>query len=314
MPEAARALQILLSIAWPSVQSLAERSLRKLQFRGVDVAPLPPPEPGWRALISPLNGLGQQSVWFIQRNERAEHARFLNILLSDRAGAVEAMGHMRVPVQMLPPQRPRGHLHDIALPDGSGGMLMLEATFDVGRRHVLDALAHNLRTQIPVAGPLRLLSPWLWGVAGGDSLPPRELPDLPLEDGALLPASAELLEHPAFVTWTARTEATFQAAEEVLLHPSWDRELWVRRLAGELLGDPAMAQVLSKRLEAMSEWLLLAGDAHRARLALVASRTMLAEVPQDHPFLQAVVRRDLESIVHSLKSSFRLDNENKPIQ
>jgi hypothetical protein len=313
LPEAAHALQTLLPIVWPSVQPLAERLLRKLQFRGVESSPLPPPDPGWRALISPLNGLGQQSVWFIQRSDQTEQARFLNILLSDRAGAVEAMGHTRVPVQMLPPKRPPGHLHDIALPDGSGGMLMLEAAFDVGRRLVLDALAHNLRTQIPVAGPLRLLSPWLWGVAGGDSLPLRELPDLLQEDGALLSASAQLLEHPAFVTWTARSEATFQAAEEVLLHPSWDLELWVRRLAGELLGEPAMAQVLSKRLAAMSEWLLLAGDDRRAKLALVASRTMLAEVPQDHPFLQAVVRRDLESTVHSLKRSLRLDNENNPI-
>jgi hypothetical protein len=66
-------------------------------------------------------------------------------------------------------------------------------------------------------------------------------------------------------------------------------------------------------LEAMSEWLLLAGDDRRAKLALVASRTMLAEVPQDHPFLQAVVRRDLGLTVHSLKRNLRLDNESKQI-
>jgi hypothetical protein len=309
LPEAARALQTLQPIVWPSVQPLAERLLRKLQFRGVTVTPLPPADPRWRALISPFNGLGQQSVWFIQGSHQAEHARFLNILLSDRAGAVEAMGHTRVPIQMLPPRRSPGYLHDIVLPDGTGGMLMLEASFDVGRRLVLDALAHNLRTQIPVAGPLRLLSPWLWGAAGGDSLPVRELPDLSREDKASPSASAQLLDHPAFVTWTARGEATFQAAEEILSHPSWDPELWIRRLTGELFGEPAMVKVLSKRLEAMSEWFFLAGDEYLARLALGASRSMLDSSPKDHPFLQAVVRRDLEWTLDSLKQSLGLENE-----
>ena len=311
LPEAAHALQTLLPIVWPSVLPLAERLLRKLQFSGVEVAPLPAPEPDWRALISPLSGLGQQSVWFIQGSQWTEHARFLNILLSDRAGAAEAMGHTRVPVRVLPPRQPPGHLHDIALPDGSGAMLMLEASFDVGRRLVADALAHNLRTQIPVAGPLRLQSPWLWGYAGADSLPSRELPDLSSEDETLLPASAQLLEHPAFVTWTARSEATLQAAAEALRHPRWDLDIWAKRLTGQLFGEPAMVEVLSKRLEAMSEWLLLAGDEYRARLALVASRALLVGPPQDHPFLQAVVRRDLERTLQSLKQNLRLENDSE---
>jgi len=311
LPEAARALQTLLPIVWPSVQPLAERLLRKLQFSGVEVAPLPEPEPEWRALISPLSGLGQQSVWFIQGSRWSEYTRFLNILLSDRAGAVEAIGHDRVPVQMLPPRQPAGHLHDIALPDGSGAILMLEASFDAGRRVVADALAHNLRTQIPVAGPLRLQSPWLWGVAGADSLPRQELPGLAPDDDALLAASAELLDHPAFVTWTARSEATLQTATEALRHPGWDLEIWVRRLTGELFREPAMTEVLGKRLEAMSAWLLAAGDGHRARVALVASRALANKPMQEHPFLQAVVRRDLLWTLESLKRDHRLEDDNE---
>jgi hypothetical protein len=313
LPEAARALQTLLPIVWPSVQPLAERLLRKLQFSGVEVAPLPAPEPEWRALISPLNGLGQQSVWFIQGSRWSEYVRFLNVLLSDRAGAVEAIGHARVPIQMLPPRQSPGHLHDVALPDGSGAMLMLEASFDAGRRLVVDALAHNLRTQIPVAGPLRLQSPWLWGVSGADSLPPRELPDLSPEDEALLAASAQLLEHPAFVTWTARSEATLQAAAEALRHPGWDPEIRVRRLTSELFREPAMVEVLGKRLESMSAWLLLAGDEHRARMALVASRALGDRPAQDHAFLRAVVRRDLEWSLQSLERNHRLENDSEQI-
>ena len=309
LPEAARALQTLLPIVWPSVQPMAERLLRKLQFSGVEVTPLPAPEPEWRALISPLSGLGQQSVWFIQGSRGAAYTRFLNILLSDRVGAVEAVGHERVPVQMLPPRQSPGHLHDIALPDGSGPMLMLEASFDAGRRLVVDALAHNLRTQIPIAGPLRLQSPWLWGVAGADSLPPWALPGLAPEDEALLAASAELLEHPAFVTWTARSEATLDAATEALRHRRWDLEIWVKRLTGELFREPAMIEVLGKRLEAMSAWLLLAGDERLARVALLASRALEGGQAQDHAFLQAVVRRDLLWTLESLKRDHRLEDD-----
>jgi hypothetical protein len=121
------------------------------------------------------------------------------------------------------------------------------------------------------------------------------------------------LQHPAFITWTARSEATLQAAEEVLCHPTWDRELWIKRLTSELFGEPAMVDVLSKRLEAMSEWFLLAGDEQRARLALVASRSMLDGPPQDQPFLQGVVRRDLDSTLDNLRKNLRLEDDNKEI-
>ncbi len=301
LPEAARALQRLIPITAPTLRPQAERLLRKLQFSGVNAGPLPPPAPHWRALISPMTGQGQQSVWFFQRILGTEYGQFLNILLSDRAGAIEAVGHTEVPGRFLPPQMPPGHLHDVALPDGSGVMIMLEAAFDLGRRLVRDSLAHNRRTQIPVAGPLRLLSPWLWGYSGADSLPTRMLPELDAADQALLAVSDRLLEHPAFVNWTVRSDATFRAAEEALRHPGWDREVWVRRLTGELFGEPEVAQVLSRRLESMSEWLLLAGDADRARIALVAARAMPDQSPQEQPFLRALVRRDLNVLLQSLR-------------
>lgn len=301
LPQAAWALQTLLPIVAPSLQPLAERLLRKLQFSGVDLEALPPPDPAWRALISPVDGQGQQSIWFVHESQRTAHARFLNILLSDRAGALEAVGHSHVPMLMLPPRRSSGYLHDIALPNGSGAMLMLEAPFDLGRRLIVEALAHNRETQIPVAGPLRLHSPWLWGYAGADSLAPRTVPELVEDDKALLPISDRLLEHPAFATWVARIEATVQAAEEVLRHPGWKLDIWVNRLCEELFAEPIMAQVLSERLVYMSEWLLLADDEYLAKLALVAARGILDGPLQDQPLLRGIVRRDLEWVLASLQ-------------
>jgi hypothetical protein len=296
-PEAARALQTLIPIVSPALRPQAQRLLRKLQFAGVHVGRLPVPAPEWRALVSAIDSLGRQQVWFIQGDGRTAHARFLNILVSDLAGAVEVVGHTQAPSSMLPPPRPEGYLHDVALPDGSGALLMLETSFDLGRRLVLEALERNRETQIPVAGPLRLLSPWLWAVAGADALPGRQLPDLPVVDES---GTARLLAHPAFAAWTVRSEAILRAAEEALRHPGWDQEVWVRRLAKEMFGEPAVVRVFHQRLITMSEWLLLAGDKPNSRLALAAARTLLGQELQEHEFIQTLVLRDLQMARFSL--------------
>lgn len=308
LPQAARALQSLEPIVHPTLRPLAERAIRKLRFAGVEVRARPAPDPAWRALISPVDGVGQQSVWFVQESRWGAHLRVLNVLLSDRAGAVEAMGHRQVSPQALPAQQPVGYVHDIVLPDGSGAMLALETTFGVGRRLVLEALAHNRETQIPVAAVLRLLSPWLWEAAGADQLPPRRLPALPEGAEAMFGVTEHLLNHPAFVTWSARSERTLQAAEEVLRHPDRSRSRWVRRLTSELLAEPMVTGVLARRLTATSEWLLLAGEETWSQLALVAAQML--ETPQivKHPFVQALVRRDLDLAMHSLKRQVGLDD------
>jgi hypothetical protein len=204
---------------------------------------------------------------------------------------------------MLPPRRARGYVHDVALPDASGIMLMLEAPFDVARRLVRDALEDNRETQIPVAGLLRLRSPWLWGLAGGRSLPPRRLPEIETEPGPASAArSAGLLEHPAFVSWTLRGELLMGAAEEIRRHPGREIERSVRRLAAELFSNPEVTRAFRRRLEAMSEWLLLAGDEAPSRVALSTARA-LATGAAEQPFVQALVRRDLSLILKSLGDS-----------
>ncbi len=301
LPQAGWALQTLLPIVHPELRPTAERALRKLRFAGVAVEPLPAPDPGWRALVGPVEGSGQRSLWFLQLNRRTAQVRFLNVLLTDQAGAIEAVGQAQVPAWMLPPSRPVGSLHDLPLPDGSGALLMAEAPFDLGRRLVVEALAYNRQTQIPVAGVLRLLSPWLWGYGGADSLPPVVLPDPGTGAEALVAVSDRLLGHPAFLTWTVRSQALFRAAEESRRYPGWDREVWARRVAGDLFSDPAVRQVVSRRLVAMSEWLLLTGDEPMARLALATAGAIGQVAASDLPFLQALVRRDLEAVWRGIK-------------
>jgi hypothetical protein len=301
LPEAARALQMLPPVIAPRLRPMAERALRKLRFVGVELPAQPDPDPAWRALVSPVDAQGRQSVWFILENPVTAQARFLNVHLSDQAGAVEAVGHVQVPVRLLPPRRLPGSVHDIALPDGSGANLMLESSFDLGRRLVVEALVHNRETQIPVAGVLRLLSSWLWDVGGAGAFPSPALPKLPADDASLLAVADRLLAHPAFASWTLGTEASLQAAEDLLRHPGRDLKAWTRRLAGELFARPVLAQAFSRRLIAMSEWLLLAGEDALSRLALVSAQALLEEAIQEHPFVQALVRRDLELALYSLE-------------
>jgi hypothetical protein len=300
LPEAARALQTLTPAVAPELRPFAERLLRKLRFAGVKVSALPAPEPYWRALISAMDGLGRQSVWFILEKRGTAQARFLNVLISDRAGAVEAAGNSHISVLSLPPRRPAGHVHDIALPDGSGALLMLEATFDLGRRLVVAALAANRETQIPVAGMLRLYSPWLWSVSGAESLPPPSLPDLEGKGQMLVAMSDRLVAHPAFAAWTVRSEGTFQAVEEALRSGDWDLRLLVQRLAGELFAEPVVAKLLARRLVAMSEWLFLAGEEEWARVALATAEAIPNTGPKDLPFVRALIRRDLELLLSSM--------------
>ena len=167
----------------------------------------------------------------------------------------------------------------------------------LGRLPLISLLAANA---IPVAGVLRLLSPWLWGYAGADSLAAQTLPQLGDEADDLAGGSDRLVVHPAFHAWTVQTEATLLAAEEAMGHPDRDREVWVQRLAAEVLADPQVARVFSRRLVAMSEWLMLAGDGEGSRLALAAAQA-LGGSPLDARFVQALIRRDLELVLHGLE-------------
>jgi hypothetical protein len=297
---AALALQALLPTAAPALRPLAERLLRKLHFAGIEAERPARAGAEWRALISPVDGRGQQSIWFIQGSPAPADARLMSISLSDRAGAAEAAGREHVSYMLLPPKRPLGYVHDIALPGGPGVLLMVEAHLDVGRRMVVEALARNRQTQIPVAGYLRWAGPWLWAYEA-DALPPRVLPRPSAADAALVAASDRLLSHPALATWTAHSEFTRQAAEEALRRPEWDLRLWVRRLAGELFAEPAVALVLHQRLLALSEWLLLAGEEMWSRMALAAGMAVREQDGAQIPFVQALVRRDLELTLDSLK-------------
>jgi hypothetical protein len=220
------------------------------------------------------------------------------VLLHDHAGAVEAAAHEWVPTIMLLPARPVGHVHDVAFPDGSGAILLAEVLFDIGRRLVLDALSANRETQIPLAGTLRLRSPWLWGVSGGRALPERRWPEEPAPGGD----TTRLLAHPALAGWAIGGHTLLDLAAGPRGRPGWKLDVYEQRLVDQIAADRTMTEVLATRLRAVGEWMLLAHDEVTAALATAAAKGMAA-APRDEPFLRALVRRDLEIALRGIERS-----------
>ncbi len=302
LPEGARALQTLIPAVEPALRPQAERLLRKQQFAGLEVGPLPPATAAFRALAGPLDGEGQRQVWFAEETAGPLARQVLILVLSDDAGVVNAVQHSEVPKLSLPRRQPPGTWTAIRM--GRGEMALAEVAWDTGRRLVAEALGQNRETQIPLPGVLRLLGSWLWAIRlAAFPQPPLIEPEAAGED--LVAQSGRLAGHPAFLAWHPAQEAATAAADTALRRPAWDREIWVRRLAAELVAEPGTARRLARRLRANAEWLALAGETLPARTALAAAGALDGEGARHLPFLLALVRRDLDDALEWMDPSGR---------
>ena len=296
LPQAARALQTLLPTVRPQLRPLVERSLRKLRLSGVPLEALPPAAGAWRTLISPPDGGGNQSVWFI--DERPP-GRFLNLLLNDVVGMRAALGGVEGgATERLPPRTSPGTIHALFVPESNFVLTMLEADFDYGRRLVLESLIHNWESGIPVPAQYRLLNDLLWGqdysgVAQSEKLPPLER----MEALALLPLTGLLLDHPAFSGWPLQNELVYYHAARILARNEGRIEPkgFIRNYF-----DREALTLYRARLKTISEWLLRAGEEHLARLALAAALTVGLRQPVDHPLFRRLAEQSLELALEQL--------------
>jgi hypothetical protein len=303
-PLAVKALRTLLPTVAPDLQPLVERSVRKLGLSGVKVEPLPAPDKYWRALISPLDGQGNQSLWFIHHVPPQETCRFLAVLIDDHLGIKSAFGDEEAPVERFPARKPIGVVHFLTMVEP--GLMMLETDFDYGRRLVLESLKRNWATGAPLPLEYCLLNDLLWMYDLPETL---YLPQLPVLEGHMthtvketLPYVAALLDHPAFANWFLQSELVYRATVKMLTDSSSEGgPFGVRAGLSYLIQsyfDDKTVALYRSRLEAMSEWLTRAQDDQMARLALVAALA-LDEVPAEHhPLLMHLLERELKSLVH----------------
>ncbi|HIC88870.1 MAG TPA: hypothetical protein EYP04_05665 [Anaerolineae bacterium] len=284
------ALQGLLVTLPPDLRPLAERSLRKLQFSGVPVADLPQPDEGWRALVSPIDREGTQTLWFIHSQEDAAHSRFLGLLLDDRQGLRAAFGDEKTPTAQLPTLRAVGTVHQLPMLQGGPVLLLLEASFDYGRQLVRQALQHNFANQSLTPPEYRLLNPYLWEWAPPDEtfLPP-EPPNVPIGEAELDAQMRRLIARSPCQRWFLESEQVYDTAMDLLRQGANDLVhplalAAVSRLLTAHFDEDTIA-LYYHRLLAMATWLKLAGESELAKLAALAAATLSTPTEKPHPFL-----------------------------
>ncbi len=297
-PDSGIMLQALLPTLLPARRTVAERSLRKLRFSGVNVPPLHPPDPAWRALISPIDSQGLQSIWFLLNPQKDVPVRALAVLIHDLAGVWDAVCDRNDELaQHLPSKRLPGTVHQVVFPGAPVKLPLLETTFDTGRCLVQEALTVNhARNQVPPLG-YAVLSDFLWKWDGYklDERPPVERPS-ETELATLHVRTADLLDHPAFETWFVQSEALLSVARQL----GWGALAYGQPGQSQLLNGlirrhfgPEEVACYRNRLERMAEWLWLAGEKKTARLAMAAALTLKEEAPENHPLARRMIELGL---------------------
>jgi hypothetical protein len=311
-PAAGRALQILLPTAPAALQPIIQRSLRKRNLAGGPVEPLPPLDPTWRVLASPLDGQGTQSIWFLQERAGQEECRFLSVLINDQHGIKDAFGGDHIQGQHFPAAAPLGVQHAVPLHESSLTLHLLEASFDYGRRRILAGLKINAERRNPTPVEYRLLNDFLWGYQLDDGARTPQLPEMD-EAGArlLLPRTMRLLDLPDFTTWFMESESLLAYAERVRALASTGGAVsvprpWIAELAGAHFESAERRALYAARLDAMSEWLLLGGHIEPARLARAAALTMDGTPPAEHPFLLRLAQIGLGVAISALSHGMHL--------
>ncbi len=296
LPQAADALRTLLPTLPPSLRPMAERALRKLQLSGVKLEPPLVPDSEWRALVTPVDGVGSRAVWIIGRRPRERYCRFLGLLLHEDAGIKEAIGNDHMRAQQLPPRRPLGSVLALSATEPNNYILFLETTLDYAQRVVLDALACNFASGTPTPPAYRLYNTYLWGRAV--SVPPPANSPTPSPD--LVSQTPELLNHPAFEGWFIQTPALYDLAEATLAGHQTDTASALAHILTEYW-DAARRACYRRRLEATCEWLSRAQEPRLAELAAAAAATLEDGMPTEHPFLVRMGEIGLEVAVENLR-------------
>lgn len=296
------ALRSLLPHLPEDLKSLAERSLRKLRLSGVPESSLE--ASAWRALLSPIDSEGYQSLWFIRSSPEEEEGLFVSVLLHDQTGIQYALGDERLPFTQPMREQAIGTVHLLRMPQMGMIALLLEVPFDEGRRILAEGLTVHLREGRPLPMPYRFYSGHIWAIPWSPEEVPLVSPDTPAEDWPL-EYSRRLLEHPAFSAWGVQRPWVYDIAEALIHeHGGWPDDEAIRDTACEIAGraftDEAVG-LMAQRLHRMGQWLHLAGEMELAGLAIWTAAHLHDAPPASHPFLLGVAKAGLRSAMLNLK-------------
>ncbi len=302
--EVAAALHALQFTLPPTLADEASRALRKLRFRGVEVAT---PEPtGWRALLSPVSALGNQTLLFLHRpaavdgaSESTAQTMLLNVALNAEAGLLQSYGVRDIPVEHLPSPRAVGELMSLTGAQGES-QILLEAPFDFARWLLRHALNHQYRRSdsVTLPGEYRLYNHEIWRFDA--PAPDPELAALfdPLgpDDGQSqeeeLATVERLLHHPVMASWPAQLRLYVEALGQLFdLDEDAPVEIQVARLVDGAESWPEGERLLvamARALPMQAAWLHVAGGPEVAQEAKRAA-AWFARTPAENPLLRRLL-------------------------
>ena len=295
--EALAALDALFSALPPQLAGLADRNRRKLRMSGVPEQANVAERGDWRVLLSPVDGAGAQVVWFINRPAGHDQDTWLTVITRDPNGIVASFGAVAVPGDKLPPAQPLGSMHTLPQEEGAPPLQLLEVSFDAGRRAVQRALERHWATNTRPPLEYRLLNPQIWDARLAIGEPATVAP------GPYSAAqTAALLDHPAFVSWFWRNEALLDAARRLSARQGQARARHISSLASIHFG-PDIITSYQRRLEAMADWLALAGQTQAAALAMSAAAHLAEGAAAESPFVRRLIGISLDVAAVSLKAN-----------
>ena len=215
---------------------------------------------------------GTQTIWFICPQADTDRAHLLTIVTRDPFGIIACSGALDVAGAEIPPIVPTGEILTIPQSGDLRPLMLLATSFDVGRLTLQRALALNWNDKRPTPLPYRLFNYLIWQYGVPKSSEAAEPPVEAMDEPALSPLSAALLDHPALTGWFWQSSALYDAAESLgRQHHLAQRTAEIARLARLEFG-PAEITSYRRRLTGMAEWLRLTDEPIAASWAAATAR------------------------------------------
>ncbi len=282
-----------LQFTLPIDQSMQiERALRKLSFTGKRYTP--PSNQDWRALLSPADVNGTQSIWLLKMPEApAATGVLLGFVFNLAQGIVHFFGSEMMERSVLPDPQTIGSLVPVATDDG-GTAVLLEVPFDYGRWLLATAIEFQRSGKAqPLTGEYTLYNDLIWQFDAPQVDEQVKLffqPKLavkPVVNAETLDAyAANLLAHPIMEEWKLQNRSLLQAARPnasaaatlpatgivaMLLH---ELEKWPE--------NRVLVNALEVGLRAQAGWLYYRGEPENAQQAqILADQMQQLPLPQN---------------------------------
>jgi hypothetical protein len=241
---ALRSLHTLQFVLPEELRTPVARSLRKLRMAGRRYAS--PTPIGWRALLSPADPNGVQTVWLLRTPDTGLAAGALfGFSLNIEIGILRFFGSETVDRTALPDAQPIGSLVTVHN-DGGATMVLAETPFDVGRWLVAQAGRAHLAAEPgqPLPREYQLYNDSLWEFA-----PPEVDASI---TGIWSAASAPVVPEPAILH--RDTEAIF--AQPVMAHWEVQSNAIVQALPPNArpASDLPIAETVAALVRAINLW------------------------------------------------------------